>query len=164
MPQYVGVNLRVEGFKIKCPCPLPPLRSSNRSAPKHRGLAKEKEPAADKVKTLPKMTLKSAETQLKNTSSGVLPPPPLPPEPPVPIPVETFTFHLPMTVSKSIHLPISGQSHSVLLWKRRPELSKICSEKVPAPCTAEKHQSRSLPREITVPKQPRREATSTLSA
>ncbi len=157
MPQYVGVNLLVEGFKIKCPCTLPPLRSSNRSAPKHRGPIKEKEPAADKVKPLPKMLFKSAETQLKIASSGVPPPPPLPPEPPVPIPVETFTLHLPMTV-KSVHLPISAQSHSVFLWKKRPEVSKVCSEKV-QPCTMEKHQGPSLPLEITVTKQSRPAAT-----
>ncbi|XP_044079370.1 tubulin monoglycylase TTLL3-like isoform X3 [Siniperca chuatsi] len=162
VPQYVGVNLLVEGFKIKCPCALPPLRSSIRSAPKHQGPVKEKEPAADKAKLLPKMLSKSAETPLKNTSSGVPPPPPLPPELPVPVPIETFTLHLPMTV-KSIHLPISAQSHSVFLWKRRPEVSKVCSEKV-QPCTTEKHQGLSLPPEITVSKQPTQAATSTLSA
>ncbi|TDH14521.1 hypothetical protein EPR50_G00043390 [Perca flavescens] len=162
VPQYVGVNLLVEGFKVKCPCPLPPLRSSNRSAPKRRRPVKEKEPAGEKVKPLPKMLLKSAEAPLKNISSGVLPPPPLPSEPPGPFPIETFTIHLPMTV-KSIHLPISDQSHSVLLWKRRPEVSKVCSEK-DQPCTTEKHQGPTLSLEINVPKQSRQATTSTLSA
>ncbi|XP_038553942.1 tubulin monoglycylase TTLL3-like isoform X2 [Micropterus salmoides] len=159
VPQYVGINLLVEGFKIKCPCPLPPLRSSNRPAPKHRRPIKEKEP--DKVKSLPKILSKSAETPLQNTSSRVLPPPPVPPEPPVPVPIETFTLHLPMTVT-SIHLPISAQSHSVFLWKSRPEVSKGCSEKV-QPCTIENDQGPSLPLEITVQKQSREAATSTLS-
>ncbi|XP_076607634.1 tubulin monoglycylase TTLL3-like [Chaetodon auriga] len=114
VPQYVGVHLLVEGFKIKCPCPLPPLSTYNHSAPKHRGYIKKKEPAADKVKPLPKLLLKSAEMQLRNASRGVLPAPLLPPEPPVPVPTETFTLQLPRTV-KSIHLPFSTQSHSVFL-------------------------------------------------
>ncbi|XP_034724258.1 tubulin monoglycylase TTLL3-like isoform X2 [Etheostoma cragini] len=162
VPQYVGVNLLVEGFKVKCPCPLPPLRSSNCSTPKRRRPVKEKEPAGEKVKPLPKMLLKSAETQVQNISSGVLPPSPLPPELPGPFPIETFTIHLPLTV-KSIHVPISGQSHSVLLWKRRPEVSKVCSEK-DQPRTIEKHQGPSLSLEINVPKQSRQATTSTLSA
>ncbi|XP_059185040.1 tubulin monoglycylase TTLL3-like isoform X2 [Centropristis striata] len=161
VPQYVGVNLLVEGFKIRCPCPLPPLRSSNRSATKRRGPTKEKEPATERVKPLPKMLLKNAETQLKNISSGV-PPPPLRPDPPVSVPIESFELHLPMTV-KSIHLPMSAQPHSVLLWKRRPEVSKVCAERV-QPCTVEKDQRPSLSLEITGPKQTRQAATSTLSA
>ena len=136
MPQYVGVNLLVEGFKIRCPCPLPSLRSSNRSAQKHSGPVKEKEPA-EKVKPLPERLSNSAETQLKNTSSGVPSLPPLPPERSVPVPVESATLHLPMTV-KIIHLPVDTQSHPALLWKRRPEVSNVCSEKV-QPRPTEKH-------------------------
>ncbi|XP_070814538.1 LOW QUALITY PROTEIN: tubulin monoglycylase TTLL3-like [Chaetodon trifascialis] len=92
VPQYVGVHLLVEGFMIKCPCPLPPLRAYNHSAPKHRGYIKKKEPAADKVKPLPKLLLKSAEMQLINASRGVLPTPPLPPQPPVPVRLKPSLF------------------------------------------------------------------------
>ncbi|XP_042351378.1 tubulin monoglycylase TTLL3-like isoform X2 [Plectropomus leopardus] len=161
VPQYVGVNLLVEGNKIRCPCPLPPLRSSNRSAPKRCSPVKGRGPAAEKVKPLPKMLLKSAETQLNNASS-VIPPPPLPPETLVPSTIETFTLHLPMTV-KSVHQPISAPPHSVLLWKRRAEVSKVCSEKV-QPSAAEKQRAPSLSLEIAVPKQSRQAASSTLSA
>ncbi|XP_071351230.1 tubulin monoglycylase TTLL3-like isoform X2 [Trachinotus anak] len=160
VPQYVGLNLLVEGFKIKSPFPLPPLRPS---APKHHGPAEEKKPAEEKVKPLPKMLLNSTETQLGNTSSGVQPPPPRPPEPPLPVPIEPVTLHLPMTVNKSIHLPVSAQSHSVFLCKRRSEISKACSDKV-QPSTTERHQSPSFPLEITLSKQSRPAATSTLSA
>ncbi|XP_033482115.1 tubulin monoglycylase TTLL3-like [Epinephelus lanceolatus] len=161
VPKYVGINLLVEGYKMKCPCPLPPLRSSNRSAPKRRGPVKKKEPAAEKIKPLPKMLLKNAETQ-KNTSSRVPPPPPLPPELPVPVHIETVTLHMPVTM-KSIHQPVSAQSHNVLLWKRRSEVSKVCSEKV-QPSATEKQQGPSLSLEITVLKQSRQAAASTLSA
>lgn len=146
---------------MKCPCPLPPLRSSNRSAPKRRGPVKEKEPAAEKIKPLPKMLLKNAETQ-KNTSSRVPPPPPLPPELPVPVHIETVTLHMPVTM-KSIHQPVSAQSHNVLLWKKRSEVSKVCSEKV-QPSATEKQQGPPLSLEITVLKQSRQAAASTLSA
>ncbi|XP_023283773.1 tubulin monoglycylase TTLL3-like [Seriola lalandi dorsalis] len=162
VPQYVGLNLLVEGFKIQSSCPLPPLRPSNLSASKRHGPVKEKKPVEEKVKPLSKMPLSSTETQLRNTSSRVLPPPPLPPEPPVPIPTETVTLHLPMTVDKSIHLPMSDQSHSVFLCTRRPEVSNVCSDKV-QPCTTEKHQGPSLPLEMTL-SQSQQAATSTLSA
>uniref|UniRef100_UPI0037E77CD5 tubulin monoglycylase TTLL3-like n=1 Tax=Semicossyphus pulcher TaxID=241346 RepID=UPI0037E77CD5 len=148
VPQYVGVNLLVEGFKIKCPCSLPPLRSFNHSAPKHRGPVKEKEPAEDKVKPLPRKSLKGAE--LKTSSSRVLLPPPLFTQPTVPVPVET------------LHLPICAQAHSVFQLKRRPELSKACSEKV-KPNSIEQHQSPSLPHKITALKQPRQAASSSFS-
>uniref|UniRef100_A0A8C4HQI8 Tubulin monoglycylase TTLL3 n=1 Tax=Dicentrarchus labrax TaxID=13489 RepID=A0A8C4HQI8_DICLA len=158
VPQYVGVNLLVEGFKIKCPCPLPPLGSPNRSAQKHRGPVKERELAADKVKPLPKVLLKSAESSLKN--AHVPPPPLLPPEPPVPVSIETFLPLLPMTV-RSIHLPFSAQPHSVFLWKRKSKETKVCQEEV-QPCTIEKHQGPSL--EITVQKQSLPAAASTMTA
>ncbi|KAM6947949.1 LOW QUALITY PROTEIN: tubulin monoglycylase TTLL3-like [Lycodopsis pacificus] len=48
MPQYVGANLLVEGYNIRCRRSLPPLQSSDRSAPKHCGPVKEKEPKAEK--------------------------------------------------------------------------------------------------------------------
>ncbi|XP_074466854.1 tubulin monoglycylase TTLL3-like isoform X1 [Sebastes fasciatus] len=121
VPQYVGVNLLVEGSKIRCPYRLPPLRASACSSLKRRSPIKEKKPAAEKVMPLPRW-LKSAETRLRNISS-VLPPPPLfpLPHPPVPAPIETFSLPLPMTV-KSTHLPISAKSHSVRWCKRRPKV------------------------------------------
>lgn len=116
---------------MKCPCPLPPLRSSNSSRPKHRGLVEKKDPEEKKLKPLPKMSLKNAESQHKNTSNGVLPP-----DLPGLVSTQTFTLYLPMSVHKSIHTPVTDQSHSVLLWKRRAELSKVHSRK--SSCTAEK--------------------------
>lgn len=151
VPQYVGVNLLVEGFKIKCPCPLPPLRSFIRSAPKRRGSIKEKRPAADKTKRLPKI-----KTQIKTTGSMIPPPSLLPLElpVPVPIPIETFTLRLPMTV-KSIHLPLSAQLYPEFVQKRKSEVSKVCSEKDQCPA---------LTVEIVVPQQSRPAATHTMSA
>lgn len=149
VPQYVGVSLLVEGFKIKCPCPLPPLRSFTRSAPKRRGSIKEKRPAADETKRLPKI-----KTQLKTTCSVVPPPSLLHLELPVPIPVETFTLRLPMTV-KSTHLPLSAQPYPEFVQKRKSEVSEVCSEKDQCPA---------LTVEIVVPKQSRPAATSTMSA
>ncbi|XP_030274823.1 tubulin monoglycylase TTLL3-like isoform X3 [Sparus aurata] len=149
VPQYVGVSLLVEGFKIKCPCPLPPLRSFTRSAPKRRGSIKEKRPAADETKRLPKI-----KTQLKTTGSVVPPPSLLHLELPVPIPVETFTLRLPMTV-KSTHLPLSAQPYPEFVQKRKSEVSEVCSEKDQCPA---------LTVEIVVPKQSRPAATSTMSA
>ncbi|XP_026202705.1 tubulin monoglycylase TTLL3-like isoform X2 [Anabas testudineus] len=144
VPQYVGVNLLVEGFKIK--------RPSNRSAMKHQSAIKERDPAAEKVKA--KVLLKSAETQLKNNSSSALPPPPLlPPETPVTDPVETFALHVPMTI-KAIHPPTGGQP--VFSWKKKDEVTKICSDKV-HPCPTEKHEGHSL--ELMVSKQSEEAAT-----
>ncbi|TKS70986.1 Tubulin monoglycylase TTLL3 [Collichthys lucidus] len=151
VPQYLGVHLLVEGFKIKCPNSLPPLRSANRSALKQRGALKEKE-------LQPKM-LKNAESDHKNVSSGILPSLLVFPDPPVPVPVETFTPHLPMTV-RSIHLPFSTQSNSVFLCKRRPDVSKVYTEKVQTRMI-ENHKN---PLEITSIKQFRPAATSTISA
>ncbi|TMS19093.1 Tubulin monoglycylase TTLL3 [Larimichthys crocea] len=151
VPQYLGVHLLVEGFKIKCPNSLPPLRSANHSALKHRGALKEKE-------LQPKM-LKNAESDHKNVSSGILPSLLVPPDPPVPIPVETFTPHLPMNV-RSIHLPFNTQSNSAFLCRRRPDVSKVYTEKVQTRMI-ENHQN---PLEITSIKQSRPAATSTMSA
>lgn len=120
MPQYVGVNLLVEGNNVGHPCSLPPLHTSVRSAAKCS--IKEKEPRAEKIKTLPKMLLKGAQTQLKPISREVAPP--LPPDlPQTANPVETVSLHLPMIVT-AIHLPISAKSPPVLLWKRQPKVSE----------------------------------------
>ncbi|KAK5872915.1 hypothetical protein PBY51_013573 [Eleginops maclovinus] len=153
VPQYVGVNLLVEGNKIRCPCPLPPL---NCSGPKR--CSREKEPAVEKVKSLPKMLLKS---QFKNISSGIPPPSPLPPDPPVSVTKKGFALHLPMTV-RTIQLTTNAQSHSALLWKRKREVPKFSSEKVQT-CNLKKDQGLSLSLEI-IPKQPRQATTSSFSA
>ncbi|XP_077428877.1 tubulin monoglycylase TTLL3-like [Vanacampus margaritifer] len=113
IPQYVGVNLFIEGFRLKGTCLLPPLRPLNRSAPKYHGTRKEM--ATEKSKPLPKV-VKSANAPIKNISKKILP---LPiPQPPVPIPIETFTLHLPKTAHRSIHLPLDACSRSVFLWRR----------------------------------------------
>ncbi|TNN40233.1 Tubulin monoglycylase TTLL3 [Liparis tanakae] len=120
VPQYVGVNLLVEGNNVRRPFSLPPLHPSVRSAAKCS--IKEKEPRAEKVKTLPKMLLKRPQTQLKPISRGVALP--LPPDlPQTANPVEAVSLHLPMTVT-SIHPPNSAKSPPVLLWKRQPKVSE----------------------------------------
>lgn len=156
VPQYVGVNLLVEGCRIECSCPIPLLRPSNCSGPKPYGTNKEKETAAEKVKPLPK-TFKRADMLLKTMSSRV----PHPPQPPVPIHIETFTLHLPMTVNRSIHLPVISHSHSVSL-KKRLEVSKTSKVKVKL-CTTEKHQGQPLPLEFTTLEQVKEGAMGTIS-
>ncbi|KAM7006170.1 LOW QUALITY PROTEIN: tubulin monoglycylase TTLL3 [Tautogolabrus adspersus] len=153
VPQYVGVNLLVEGFKIKCPCTFPPVRSSNRSALKHPGPAKEKEPATNKAKPLSQKLFEDAELKTKS-KLVLLPPPTFKLEPTMPEPVGTL--HLPMTVNKSIHLPKAAHAHSLILYKRNSE-SKVCSKNEQL-CSIEK-QSASLPLEINVPKQSTQAAT-----
>ncbi|XP_041638384.1 tubulin monoglycylase TTLL3-like isoform X2 [Cheilinus undulatus] len=155
VPQYVGVNLLVKGFKIKSPCSLPPLRSFNRSASKHCNPAKEKEPAADKTKPLPRRSFKDSE--LKDRSTGVpVPPPPFKLKLSVPGPAEML--HLPTTVDRSVALPISARDHSVLLCRRRSEMSKVCSDREQL-----YQQSASLPLKITAPKQSAQAARSIFS-
>ncbi|XP_068450977.1 tubulin monoglycylase TTLL3-like [Clinocottus analis] len=120
VPLFVGVNLLVEGLNIRRRSSLPPAQSHNRSAP-NRSI-KEKELRAEKVKTLPKIFLKRADAQLKDMSREVPPPClPLPHESPQPAPessqrapFKTFSLHLPK-IGTSIHLPISANSHSVIL-------------------------------------------------
>ncbi|XP_034068128.1 tubulin monoglycylase TTLL3-like isoform X2 [Gymnodraco acuticeps] len=155
VPQYVGVNLLVEGNKIRSPCTLPPL---NRPGLKRR--SREKEPVVEKVKPLPKMLLKN---QFKNISSGISTPPrtTLPPDPPVPVTNKGFPVQLPITV-RTIQLPVNIQSRSVLLWKRKRVVQKVCSQKF-QPCTLKNGRVLSLSLEI-IPKQPRQTATSSSSA
>ncbi|XP_077948490.1 tubulin monoglycylase TTLL3 isoform X3 [Gasterosteus aculeatus] len=118
VPQYVGVNLNVDGYKIPGPCSLPPMRSPNRSTAKRHGPVK-KQPKAEKVTPLPKLLSKSAQSQINYISKGVTPPP-APPLPPVPAPVKIFSPNLPMTITAN-PLHISPASNSVLLWKRKPK-------------------------------------------
>ncbi|XP_072772714.1 tubulin monoglycylase TTLL3-like isoform X4 [Nerophis lumbriciformis] len=96
VPQYVGVNLLVEGFRLKGSCLLPPLRPLNRFDPKHRGkVTVKKAMSTEKSKTFPKV--------VENTT-GRVPrlPPALRPSPlPVPVPVGTLTLHLPKTGHRS---------------------------------------------------------------
>lgn len=163
MTQYFGLNLCVHGIKIKNPNHLPTLRPAKTSETKQPSPVKEKKPAKKRVKPPPKMLVKSPETQLIDISSGVLPPPPLPPEPLVSIPIETVVLHLPMTVNKSTHLPISAQSPSVSLSKRRQEVSKLGMDKGQL-CDTKEDQDLCFPPEITISKPSHQAVTSTLSA
>ncbi|XP_061640650.1 tubulin monoglycylase TTLL3-like isoform X1 [Phyllopteryx taeniolatus] len=113
VPQYVGANLFIEGFRLKGTCLLPPLRPLNRSAPKY--CSTKKEMATKKVKSLPEV-FKSAKTAVKNITNRVLPPPVL--QPPVPIPIETFSLDLQRTAHRSVHLPLDACSRSVFLWRK----------------------------------------------
>lgn len=155
VPQYVGVNLLVEGTQIRSPCTLPPL-----SRPGLKRRSREKEPVVEKVKPLPKMLLKN---QSKNISSGISTPPrtTLPPDPPVPVTNKGFPVQLPMTV-RTIQLPVNIQPRSVFLWKRKRVVQKVCSQKF-QPCTLKNGRVLSLSLEI-IPKQPRQTATSSSSA
>nr|XP_029132358.1 tubulin monoglycylase TTLL3-like isoform X1 [Labrus bergylta] len=157
VPQYVGQNLLVKGFKMKCPCTFPPVRSSNLSALKHPVPAKEKEPATDEAKPLSKKLFADAELKTKS-KCVLLPPPTFKLEPTMPEPVGTL--HLPMTVNKSIHLPIAAHAHSVILNNRNSE-SKFYSKNKQL-CSIEK-QSASLPLEINVTKQSAQAASSKFS-
>ncbi|XP_054641026.1 tubulin monoglycylase TTLL3-like isoform X2 [Dunckerocampus dactyliophorus] len=123
VPQYVGVNLLIEGFRLKCSRLLPPLRPLDHSAPKYRVKVK-KEMSSEKLKPLPKV-VKSADTPVKNMTGKVLRLPPASSQPPVPIPIETFTLQLPKTGHRSIHVPLNACSHSVFLWRRSLELRPL---------------------------------------
>ncbi|XP_041836957.1 tubulin monoglycylase TTLL3-like isoform X2 [Melanotaenia boesemani] len=116
VPQYRGVNLLVEGFNIKNPSPLPPLKPSHHSAPKCQGTVKKNGRTAKKVQ--------QKSGKLKYSINGAVPTPPLLPEPSVPRPAEIPPLHLPETVDK--HDPLCDKSHSGLLWKRKTEVSNKC--------------------------------------
>lgn len=46
--KFLGMSLRVEGFRVKCPYSLPPLKSSSRAVPKHRSPSKTRVPQQKK--------------------------------------------------------------------------------------------------------------------
>uniref|UniRef100_A0A3B4GUU6 Tubulin tyrosine ligase-like family, member 3 n=1 Tax=Pundamilia nyererei TaxID=303518 RepID=A0A3B4GUU6_9CICH len=48
VPQYVPQHLHVEGFLVKCPYSLPPLKSSSCAVPKHRSPSKTRVPQQKK--------------------------------------------------------------------------------------------------------------------
>ncbi|XP_077581681.1 tubulin monoglycylase TTLL3-like [Stigmatopora nigra] len=111
VPQYVGVKLFIEGFRLKDTSLLPPLRPLKRSTSKYR--ITKKEMPKEKVKCLPKV-VKRAKSPVKNVQDKV------PPERPVPVPIETFTGHW------ALQVPLDSCSHSVLLWRKG--LQKIVSQ------------------------------------
>ncbi|XP_061687677.1 tubulin monoglycylase TTLL3-like isoform X2 [Syngnathoides biaculeatus] len=113
VPQYIGVNLFIEGFRLKGTCLLPSLRPLNHSAPKH--LCTKKEMTTKKVTSLPEV-VKTAKTPVKNISNRVLPPPV--PQPPAPIHIGKFTLGLQKTAHRSVRRPLDACSRSVFLWRK----------------------------------------------
>uniref|UniRef100_A0A673BAX8 Tubulin tyrosine ligase-like family, member 3 n=1 Tax=Sphaeramia orbicularis TaxID=375764 RepID=A0A673BAX8_9TELE len=146
VPQYLGIKLLVEGFEIKSSCPLPPLRSAKHSASKRCGPDKNKESAAEKAPPLPKTSFKGTVNHLKNADSAVVLRPPVPCATPVSTLSETLTLNLPLTVTKSIYLPISAHS---LFSRRTSGLSKAYADRF-KPCNMQKYPHLAL--EMTVPK------------
>uniref|UniRef100_M3ZJB1 Tubulin tyrosine ligase like 3 n=1 Tax=Xiphophorus maculatus TaxID=8083 RepID=M3ZJB1_XIPMA len=115
VPLYIGINLVVEGIAVKhsrrFQCLLPPLKSSQLPSSKRCGAVKEKEPAPEKDKPLPKVIQKAQENKTSNSEATLSPA--LPSEPSI----SRVAFHLPVTV-----LSVDGGSNFEHLSKKHAEV------------------------------------------